>query len=339
MPGTLTGWEGKPEAIKEPTRKSSPPKTPSPEPQSRSSTPNSGSEDPEKEKPKRRQPVRAAKTSPSTPTGSPSSSSNRPPNSSDSPSPRRSRRLSGEDAENLPIPQSQQPEQAASTRPRRKAATTAKPRSAQAPNIGFQLSETQLRSLTTRNTSHNERYFVDIDIQVVRKDGPRPPSPTPKVRQLVPSVDDDEDTDDEDDNEPESADKDDSERPSKHFRGAGDDEDYETPKRRRIADDGTYVGGGPDTKPFAALKLGSPMPTKSVREGSTPSSSDGAERYVKPNSKGKFVKWDRKLVFDCEKDRFHLKCDKDKGILAKSAAVSLITRTPGICLSTDAGYV
>jgi hypothetical protein len=44
------------------------------------------------------------------------------------------------------------------------------------------LSEKELKSITDLNTSRNLVFFCAIDRQIVRKAGPRPPSPTSKIR-------------------------------------------------------------------------------------------------------------------------------------------------------------
>lgn len=105
-----------------------------------------------------------------------------------------------------------------------------------------------LRQLTTSNTLRNQEYYSLVQTKVVMKDGARPPSPTTKVRTIVEKMKDDELknrgeraarragrggslTTDDGDGRSET-----SEIPeNRHPRGAGEDEDYETPvKQKRI---------------------------------------------------------------------------------------------------------
>ncbi|RXK41492.1 hypothetical protein M231_01200 [Tremella mesenterica] len=50
------------------------------------------------------------------------------------------------------------------------------------PSIAPDMSEKELRTATARNTAKNEVYLCAIERQIIRRPGPRPPSPTSKIR-------------------------------------------------------------------------------------------------------------------------------------------------------------
>ncbi|EIN07422.1 hypothetical protein PUNSTDRAFT_105138 [Punctularia strigosozonata HHB-11173 SS5] len=127
------------------------------------------------------------------------------------------------------------------------------------PNAGifWGMTATALRALTNSNTSKNERYYATLKTEIVRKEGERPASPVMKAKTIsqrqqeekergrqeraarrarrsegsvaeteASSQDWDEGNVDADDLE---------DVPGKHRRGAGDEEDYETPHRTQQA--------------------------------------------------------------------------------------------------------
>ncbi|KAG9040027.1 hypothetical protein FRB95_004499 [Tulasnella sp. JGI-2019a] len=283
--------------------------------------------------------------------------------SPETPSPRRSRRLSkekendvadgndGSEIARIPVDASRTAAgRAADTRilhsagierPRSKSST---PRLAGAAKKGLtsdtditEISARELQALTTRNTTHNQRYFISLDRRVIKKDCPRPPSPSSKVRAAIPEeqldkesarlgraerakrrglLEDEMDTEDAESNPG-------GRTPTKHARGAGDEEDYETPKRRRLNGDGAYADGEDmNVQPFAALTLARPAIEKrpTGADLDVDAASDGNERVVKPNSGGRFVRWHKKLVFDCEEgETIEVARHGNGGILAKDA--------------------
>ncbi|KAG8858746.1 hypothetical protein FRB96_004883 [Tulasnella sp. 330] len=199
-----------------------------------------------------------------------------------------------------------------------------------------EISARELQALTTRNTTHNQRYFISLDRRVIHKDCPRPPSPSSKVRAAIPEeqldkesarlgrlerakrrglLEDEMGTEDDESSTGKTS--------TKHVRGAGDDEDYETPKRRKLDGDGTYVEGEDcNVKPFAALSIARPAIEKqSTRTDlGEKGDDDDLDRLVKPNSGGRFVRWHKKLVFDCEQgETIKVAGHGNGGILAKDA--------------------
>jgi hypothetical protein len=148
----------------------------------------------------------------------------------------------------------------------------------------------------------NEVYFCAITRTVVRRDGPRPPSPTSKIRTVADREEEDrrisreerarrrdrtksgDDTDD----EMEQA------QPlvfTKHLRGPGDEEDYETPAK-----------SGKRARKSSAV--GSPG-AKGVRR----------KRSRPDVGGGKMVKWDKGLVILSDRGEMRGSSDGDDGTL------------------------
>ncbi|EPQ58139.1 hypothetical protein GLOTRDRAFT_136912 [Gloeophyllum trabeum ATCC 11539] len=118
--------------------------------------------------------------------------------------------------------------------------------SAPMPFIG--MTQVALRALTNKNTQANQKYwFIDIETEVVRKPGPRPDSPTTKVKTAIQKQKEEQDqgrreraqrrarrTGGSLDDEGGDTTADDSFKlgePAKHQRGPGDETDYETPEK------------------------------------------------------------------------------------------------------------
>ncbi|KAG8908496.1 hypothetical protein FRB99_005855 [Tulasnella sp. 403] len=358
VPGTLTGWEGKPMATPDLTQGSS-----APGPSSSSSPTMRTSLDgiaPEA------QDNHLSNESPGTVTGP---SESRP--TDDSPPPRRSRRLSKEkengrrpspggfeDPATDEHPTSGDTNNPATLslriRPRKARTTTSKPT---AP-------EREWQALTLRNTTLNQQPVAQIERRIIRKDCPRPPSPSTKVRNLLLAEEMEkeekknerterarrrglleDEMDDEEDEGPADSEM-------NHFRGAGDEDDNDTPKRRKIDNNGKFSTCEVDAEPLAALQLDGPADDRPVpaipftsKEPSPTTSEETreVERLIKPNSKGRYVRWDRKLVVDCEGESNSRPTCEPKGILAKGAdAYQLDTRgnvpdadRPLDCLTKD----
>ncbi len=112
------------------------------------------------------------------------------------------------------------------------------------PSIAPDMSEKELKATTHHNTIRNQVYLCAIDRQIVRKTGPRPPSPTSKIRTTADRVeaemkagrearakrrsrgsDVDTDVESEEDVYVSVVER------SSHVRRPGDEEDYETPAR------------------------------------------------------------------------------------------------------------
>jgi len=111
-------------------------------------------------------------------------------------------------------------------------------------SIAPNLSEKELKSTTHHNTMRNQVYLCAIDRQIVRKTGPRPPSPTSKIRTTADrdeaeknagrearakrrsrGSDGDTESDSEDDVHSSVVER------LTHVRGPGDEDDYTTPAR------------------------------------------------------------------------------------------------------------
>jgi hypothetical protein len=160
------------------------------------------------------------------------------------------------------------------------------------------ISDKELSTLTKLNTARNEVYFCTLDRNIIKKDGPRPPSPN-KVRTIAEREEEErklgrgarakrrgkgnsggessgqEDTD----NQPLSLA--DLLPPLRHIRGAGEDEDYQTPARplKRTR------------KSSAAHAQEDPSPSGPKRKKNRMASIDAEELREE-----KFVTWDRGLV-------------------------------------------
>ncbi|KAJ9098146.1 hypothetical protein QFC21_004475 [Naganishia friedmannii] len=160
------------------------------------------------------------------------------------------------------------------------------------------ISDKELSTLTKLNTARNEVYFCTLDRNVVKKDGPRPPSPN-KVRTIAEREEEErklgrgarakrrgkgnsggessglEDTD----NQPLSLA--DLLPPLKHIRGAGEDEDYQTParplKRTRKS---SVAHVGEDPSPSGPKRKKNRMALLNTQE----------------TQEEKFVTWDKGLV-------------------------------------------
>jgi len=150
-----------------------------------------------------------------------------------------------------------------------KPATTPKPSSASAGNNLLGISEKELRSATQRNTDRNTVYlYCTIDRQIVRQPGPRPPSPTSKIRT--------------------TADRDEEEKKA----GRG-----ERAKRRSARDSDGANGDATNNANFEALRSN----VERVERARGPGDDDDYETPARPSKKVKTkherrVGWDRELV-------------------------------------------
>ncbi|KAG8953119.1 hypothetical protein FRC04_003067 [Tulasnella sp. 424] len=341
VPGTLTGWEGKPATMIETQDKSPAPESPKPPSDSSPEITSSEGDASTVRKSSRRKVSGTRTPSPETANG-PSK-----PEADEQSSPRRSRRISKE-KENTTA--QEQPIQAApvsrpSAAPRGRAAAT--PKAPPAGVTGFQMSDKELKSLTMKNTVRNQTYFVEIDLQVIRKECPRPPSPSTRVRAAIGIEEKEAEAKKRGRAErakrrgllEDEMDREEDESPLKHPRAPGDDEEYETPKRRRLDGEGGFVAGNPDPEQrFAALQLqpqGKQKPRSrggsSDPDAAIPSKSDPMDRFVKPNSKGRFVRWNKKLAFHCEPgEQPKLPSTPGKGILARDAAAAKLDKVGNV---------
>jgi len=251
---------------------------------------------------------------------------------------RRSRRLSGE--KDYPSDSPEEDVVAPPTLPKPKKAATARASTKPStnPSNALDLNPKMLATLTNKNTQRNQQPFNMLDVQVVKMDCPRPPSPSSKVRSALDKEKEDvlkaredrakrrgQSKSEDDENEVESA-----PTSRKHARGAGDDEDYETPKRIRLAEteEPQEVAPIPQLELKAKRKKGgskasSSLTSISSKERSMSRSTSAGLVPGKPNSKGKSVRWDRKLVFDFERgENVVVAFDARKSCLSKEAAVS-----------------
>jgi hypothetical protein len=137
----------------------------------------------------------------------------------------------------------------------------------------------------------NEVYFCAITRTIVRREGPRPPSPTSKIRTVADRKEDEKRISREerarrrdrcrsgDDTEDEEAQSEHS-MPAmlftKHVRGPGDEEDYETPARGNKRARKSQMTAGVS---------GSPTVGKGVRR-----------KRSRPDVSGKMVRWDKGLI-------------------------------------------
>lgn len=166
------------------------------------------------------------------------------------------------------------------------------------------ISPNALRDLTTRNTRRNDGYsFSVLDVKVVFRDGPRPPSPTSRIRTVTEKQTEEAEqtrnararkrrlirgiNDEKGGNTPSvPAIMPSTPRPEKHPRAPGDDDDYHTPKRIRFAARDDVAVCEPDD--------GDMHRASQEREGCS-----SASNLVKR----KFVHWDKLLANDAEVPR------------------------------------
>lgn len=130
---------------------------------------------------------------------------------------------------------------------RRRSGTT-RSKSVPAPGTSYPPDGFALKALTNNNTSRNQHYFAQLEINIVRKPGNRPESPSMKLRTILEKQKEEQgqmraerakrrrpNVIDSDDDEACAMEVDDSiisvEAPPRHLRGPGDDEDYQTPDR------------------------------------------------------------------------------------------------------------
>ncbi|OCB84293.1 hypothetical protein A7U60_g8973 [Sanghuangporus baumii] len=108
------------------------------------------------------------------------------------------------------------------------------------PNLLFSSNGLALKTLTNNNTTRNQNYHAQLEMHIVRKAGEqRPESPTMKLRTITEKQKEDQDKMRAERARRRRGESDASEleghagaQPSKHRRGPGDEEDYETPVRR-----------------------------------------------------------------------------------------------------------
>ncbi|KAG8968611.1 hypothetical protein FRC03_006732 [Tulasnella sp. 419] len=362
IPGTLSGWEGKAKKSSQATNENDPAGKSGSHGASGSSTRNTGRE----ENPL----VESSDNSHSELDDGTLSTSKTPIHSiealdienlgsiRDPDSPRRSRRLSKEKAKDTdenhdmdaPITSSskrtsRQPSESHASTSGMSSNREVLPQKAPKPPVhplDWAKTEKEIRALTTKNTARNQAYFNELHRKVVKVDAPRPPSPTSRIRTIADKAQEEEanarservkrrgvkrGVDQLDANEGLE------EEDQKHARGAGDDEDYQTPKRMRLDEDLARDGEAqiPRLDLGGSSSRGKGIGNMKSRSGSSTSSSSSLsaalsgenERLVKPNSKGRFVKWDKKLIFKCgEESRKEPAVDPRKSCLSKSSATT-----------------
>ncbi|KAJ9117528.1 hypothetical protein QFC22_004378 [Naganishia vaughanmartiniae] len=160
------------------------------------------------------------------------------------------------------------------------------------------ISDKELSTLTKLNTARNEVYFCTLDRNVIKKDGPRPPSPN-KVRTIAEREEEERkmgrgarakrrgkgnsggESSGQEDTDSQPLSLADLLPPLKHIRGAGEDEDYQTParplKRTRKS---SVVPAADDPSPSGPKKKKNRMASMDREE----------------TREEKFVKWDKGLV-------------------------------------------
>ena len=130
---------------------------------------------------------------------------------------------------------------------------------------GCNISEKELKAATQRNTSRNEVYHCAIERQIVRKHGPRPPSPTSKIRTTA-------------DREEAERKVSREERAKRRSRGSEADSDTEAPPLvQRIS----QLRGPGEEEDYVT-------PARPVKKAKT--------AHVDVKTKDKVVRWDRGLV-------------------------------------------
>lgn len=166
------------------------------------------------------------------------------------------------------------------------------------------MNATALRNLTTKHTHKNQVYFNVLDRRVELRSGNRPPSPSSKIRTVAQREKDEaEKAREERANRRSIIKGDDSlsgspERPLKHPRAPGDDDEYSTPKRVRLA------MGDAEEDPVARRLFvqGKVRKGKDVDRSSsaTPSVGVGSDEGQPPPKKN--VRWDKLLTSEAGED-------------------------------------
>ena len=186
------------------------------------------------------------------------------------------------------------------------------------------LSAAALGKLTNNNTRRNEARVADLDVQVIFKDEPRPPSPGSKVRTVAQKESDeaeqarhfrarrrtimrggDPDAVDADDLGESDASVSPSkgkgkgkERPLKHPRAPGDEEEYNTPKRIRIALEAAAAEEAKGSKNGSGTGSASGSGSGSKVPSASSASTLSTSRSVSPGGgpRKKFVRWNKALT-------------------------------------------
>ncbi|KAF8323398.1 hypothetical protein DL93DRAFT_695356 [Clavulina sp. PMI_390] len=173
------------------------------------------------------------------------------------------------------------------------------------------LSAAALGKLTNSNTKHNEARVADLELQFILLDIPRPPSPSSKIRtiqqketaeaelarqrrarnrsimrgEIAPG-------EDLDASEPSSS----TNRPLKHPRAPGDDEEYHTPKRiRKAMEEQAEEGSLPLTAEAEDLDR---QRRKGKGKANKGSGSEGSGSATPPPKRAKHVRWDKLLTME-----------------------------------------
>lgn len=158
----------------------------------------------------------------------------------------------------------------------------------------------ELVTITELNTARNEVYFCTLDRNIIKKEGPRPESPS-KVRTIAEREEEERKLSREarakrrgtGTRSGESSDQEGSEGvlslaellpPLKHVRGAGEDEDYQTPARllKRGRKSVAASGAGDDPSPTHGPKRKKSRVTLS--------------KAVPEAGEDKYVRWDKALI-------------------------------------------
>ncbi|KAF8338101.1 uncharacterized protein EI90DRAFT_3118551 [Cantharellus anzutake] len=166
------------------------------------------------------------------------------------------------------------------------------------------ISPAALRDLTTRNTRKNDGYnFSVLNTRVLFKEGPRPPSPASKIRTVQTEAAEQARNararkrelirggtiNGSDCLSSNSAITPETPRPAKHPRAPGDDDDYHTPKKFKLAVGNDAIMSEPDD---GDGRRGTPCERDESSEGTVPD-----------HQKRKFVRWDTLLANDAETPR------------------------------------
>ncbi|KAK8853336.1 hypothetical protein IAR55_004040 [Kwoniella newhampshirensis] len=132
-------------------------------------------------------------------------------------------------------PKSPSPRGKSSRRPKRATKSGPPPKMILPTSIVPNMSEKELKAATQRNTMRNQVYHCAIDRQIIRQAGPRPPSPTSKIRTTAEKDEEEKRHAREDRARRRKGEEDGMERPVvekfTQTRGPGDDEDFVTPAR------------------------------------------------------------------------------------------------------------
>ncbi|KZT26216.1 hypothetical protein NEOLEDRAFT_1241097 [Neolentinus lepideus HHB14362 ss-1] len=186
------------------------------------------------------------------------------------------------------------------------------------------MTQTALRAVTNKNTQQNQKYlFIDIETEVVRKPGPRPESPTTKVKTAIQKQ--------KDEQSQERADR--AERRARRSEGSLDDGDMVDPNQSIEWDPSTKTEEHPKHQRGPGDEVDYVTPEKPEPPAKKARFDVSAE-----DKAAKRVKWDKglhTLIYLDDPKPEHKGSGLTKGALAKSAKELRLDNLGNLLISAD----